>query len=134
MNDPARLASLEANVEHIRDAQAELSQDFKQHIKEEAQTQSHLATLANRSSQHTEMLEKMTNAVEQIAANNTRVAVLETHHIGTSKRLDSVEADVEETKDGLQFLLQERGFFLKILAGVSVLISAAWAVFTFFTK
>jgi len=137
-DNPERVASLEANVSHIKETVSDLNTKLQDHIDDEGVSVNklHIAIekIATTSEHHGVVMNKISDTLEGLVAQNTRLYLLESHTSRHEEAITKLDArqDVIEDKVERNFEKTDRLYWLSGL--VATAITGLWAVLTFFAK
>jgi len=134
--------SEDSRIQRVEDKVDSLSDSLRQHVIDETGTfkEMHVAIerLATTSELQRETMSRMANTLDGLATQNSRIAVVEMHIDRHTGQLDNLETVVEDSKDEISALKQEKSTIIKTvsaIAGViSTIVAAAWAFITWHSK
>lgn len=137
-DNPERVASLEANVLNVKEKVNDLSEKLQDHIDDEGTNvmKLHVAIekIATTSEHHGVVMTKISDTLEGLVAQNTRLHLLENHASRHEDAITKIDArqDIIEDKVERNFEKTDRLYWISGL--VATAITGIWAVFTFFAK
>jgi hypothetical protein len=137
-DNPERVASLEANVLNVKEKVHDLTEKLQDHIDDEGTNvlKLHVAIekIAATSEHHGVVMGKISDTLEGLVAQNTRLHLLESHSSRHEEAITKIDArqDIIEDKVERNFEKTDRLYWISGL--VATAITGIWAVFTFFAK